>query len=98
MAKSELKIKAREMRRRGESVREIARRLNVAKSTVSLWGRDLILSVEQLQRLKNNSLKGRELGRLKGAFVQKRRRLEILEKNRKEGIGRLRDLSDREFL
>ena len=74
MAKSIQRIKAREMRSRGESVIGISRELNISKSTASLWVRDLILSVEQLERLRGNSIKGAELGRLRSALMQKEKR------------------------
>jgi len=97
MAKSLLKIKARKSRRKGESVIQIAQKLGISKSTVSLWVRDIILSVDQLQKLKNNSLKGAELGRAHGAFIQKARRLQTIEKFKKEGIEELKKLKDKEF-
>ncbi len=52
MAKPLLRLKAREMRAKGESVKVIARKLNVGKSTASYWVRDIILLVEQLESLK----------------------------------------------
>lgn len=97
MAKSELQIKAREMRSRGVSVRTIARELGVSKSTASLWVRDIILSVEQLQSLRKAWIKGTELGRLKGALMQKNRRLDLIEKTKNEGIKKLKNLSDNDF-
>ena len=77
MAKSILRLKARGMRKAGKSVRDIARQLNVSKSSISLWVRDIILTVEQLEKLQNRLIKGRELGRLKGSLSQKRRRMDV---------------------
>lgn len=98
MAKSLLRIKARQMRAKGKSVKEIARKLNISKSTVSLWVRDIILSVEQIEQLRKRALKGAELGRFRGALMQKRRRLKLLDDSRQEGIKKLKNLTDREFL
>ena len=42
---------ARELRRQGLSLGEIRRQLGVAKSSVSLWVRDIELTPEQLERL-----------------------------------------------
>lgn len=98
MAKSLLRIKARQMRAKGKSVKEIARKLNISKSTVSLWVRDIILSVEQIEQLRKRALKGAELGRFRGALIQKRRRLKLLDDSRQEGIKKLKNLTDREFL
>jgi len=98
MAKSIQRIKAREMRSRGESVIGISRELNISKSTASLWVRDLILSVEQLERLRGNSIKGAELGRLRSALMQKEKRRVLLESSKQEGIKLLNNLTPREFL
>jgi transcriptional regulator with XRE-family HTH domain len=57
---------ARRLRREdGLSVREIQRRLNVAKSSVSLWVRDVPLTAEQLERLRRSN--GRHPRQLKAA-------------------------------
>lgn len=97
MAKFELKIKAREMRLRGESVKKIAKELGVSKGTVSIWVRDIILSVEQLEKLRQNSIKGGEFGRLKGSLMQKERRLKKIERYKKWGIKKIDQISDNEF-
>jgi len=97
MAKSLQKIKAREMRAEGESVNVIAKKVGVTKSTASLWVRDIILSVKQLEELKKRSIKGGELGRMKGSLMQKNRRLDLIKQREDEGIYRLKDLSDKEF-
>lgn len=96
MAKSLLRIKARKLRAKGESVKDIAKKLGVSKSSVSLWVRDIILSVEQLEKLRQKSIKGGELGRLKGSLSQKFRRLELIEGYRKEGLERFKNLSGEE--
>lgn len=98
MAKSELRLKAREMRTKGRSIRDISKALGIAKNTASIWSRDIILSVEQLEKLKKSMLRGGELGRVKGAIVQKKRRLELINKCNEEGINTLAKLSKREFL
>lgn len=98
MAKYDLRLKAREMRSAGESVKKIAQNLGIAKSTVSIWVRDIILSVEQLESLKNNSIKGAERGRLLSAFMQKERRHKLMEDSYLDGKEYLGKISDREFL
>jgi hypothetical protein len=97
MAKYELRIKARKMRSQGESVKIIAKRLGVSKGTVSLWVRDIILSVEQLETLKQRLIKGGELGRLKGSLMQKERRLKAIKDGVKWGLAKTGNLSDREY-
>lgn len=98
MAKSELRIKAREERKKGESVKEIAEKIGVSKSTVSLWVRDVILSVKQMEVLKKRKIKGWELARLKGSLVQKQKRLQLIERSKKQGIKTFGNLTKREFL
>ena len=97
MAKSKQRNKAIEMRKRGVSVRTIAKEVGVSKSSASLWVRDIILSVEQMEELKKRKIKGWELCRLKGALTQKQRRLDLIKKEKKEGIINLKNLSEREF-
>lgn len=97
MAKSELKIKARKLRKQGESVRSICNKLSLSKSTVSLWVRDIILSVEQLEELRNRQIKGSEKGREIGALMQKQRRLNLIEKYKNEGTKELQKISSNEL-
>lgn len=97
MSKYNLRLKAREMRSKGESVNVIAKKLGVAKSTLSLWVRDIILSVEQLERLRKHVIDSGEAGRLKGALLQKSRRIEKENKYRIEGIVKLSKISDSEL-
>jgi len=98
MAKPELRIKARKLRSKGESVNIIAKQLGVSKSTVSYWVRDIILSIKQLEQLRGNQLDGAEKGRLKGALKQKRRRLKLIETSKKNGLKSIGKLSRKEFL
>lgn len=98
MAKSLLRLKARKLRKRGISVKKIAQTLGISKSTASEWVRDVILTVEQLETLRQASLKGGELGRIKGAFVQKQRRIRLIEDLKKLGIEQLSGLASREFM
>ena len=75
MAKTIQKEIALKLRAKGESVNVIARKVGVSKSTASLWVKDVILTIEQLESLRQNSIKGSERGRIKGAFMQKQRRI-----------------------
>lgn len=52
MVKKDLREKAREMRRQGFSVNQIANELNVSKGSVSVWVRDIVLTNEQKSTLK----------------------------------------------
>lgn len=97
MAKSELRLQAISLRKNGESVRNIAKKLKVSKSTVSLWTRHIVLSVQQVEELKKRVLIGSELGRLRGSLVQKEARLQRIKKCDEEAVKNLRTLSTREL-
>lgn len=51
--------KARELRRKGYSLRTISSGLGCSKSSISLWIRDIPLTREQIRRLRTNQEKGR---------------------------------------
>jgi len=82
MASFEKKIQALALRRKGESVVAIARMLGVAKSTASLWCRDVVLTEKQRQRLQAGSIKGGHRGRMRGAETNRRKKLEVMERAR----------------
>ncbi len=52
--KKEEQLKAVALRKDGVSVKEIAKRLKVAKSSISLWVRDVRLTKQQLKALEDN--------------------------------------------
>jgi len=85
MAKSKLKLEARELREKGESIIIISKKLGISKSTVSKWCRDIVLSEEQILKLLNNKSLGLKKAQLKGALVQKTRRLARIEEYVLEG-------------
>ena len=68
------KLHVCELRRDGLSIPQIAKQLNIRKSTISLWVRTVPLPKSILDKLKNNSLKGnakgREILRIKRELVQ----------------------------
>jgi transposase len=97
MSKSLLRLEAVKLRQNGDSVKEIATKLQVSKSTASLWTRDVILSEYQLQQLKNNAIRGAEKGRVIGSLAQKQKRLERINTSNKEGLAEFRKLSLREL-
>lgn len=98
MAKYDLRIKARELRRKGISIKQIAEELGIAKGSASIWVRDIILSVEKREALRESSLKGAERGRLKGSLLQKERWNSQIEVHKKIGIETVGSLNDRELL
>lgn len=98
MAKFKEKNKAIELRKKGESIKDIARLLKIAKSTVSLWCRDIELTPAQINKLHDKMVMGSYLGRMKGARIQYERRLEKVRSEIKNGKERISKLSDRELI
>lgn len=83
MAKSRERLLARELRKKGESIREIAKQLSVSKGSASLWCRDIILSKSQVEKLLTRENVGGAIGRMKAwewHREEKRRRFARLHK------------------
>jgi transcriptional regulator with XRE-family HTH domain len=98
MAKIQEKIKAQALRRRGQSINEIAQELNISKSTVSIWCRNISLTPGQIKRLVRKQTSKSYEGRLKGLEKIRQKRLQEVELLRKEGIKEIKKLNKREFL
>lgn len=97
MAKFELRLKARQLRREGKSIKWIAGHLGVSSASVSLWCRDIILTSKQIENIKVAQIASGYAGRMKGATMHKQRRLDTIRHYQISGhkdIGRLskRDL------
>jgi hypothetical protein len=97
MAKSRLRLKAREIRRRGESINIIARTLGVSKDSVSRWCEDIELTKKQINTLIGRRENGLKLGQLMGALANKNRKLANVEFYKKEGLRELSTLSRQNF-
>lgn len=97
MAKSILKLKARALRRRGKSIREIVGLTSIPISTVSLWCRDINLSKAQQRRLIAKERSPSYAGRMQAAERAKKIRLGLVEKLKLDGIKEIGTLTDREF-
>ncbi|MFH1129237.1 MAG: hypothetical protein V1686_00670 [Patescibacteria group bacterium] len=94
MAKSKEKNKAIDLRIGGASIKEIAKQLQVSKGTVSLWCRDIKLTLNQLKNLYERQRQGA----YKGSRVQYERRLKKIEECKNQGIKEIGILSDRELM
>jgi len=72
----ELKRKAQAMRRHGRSYREIKHRLNIPKTTISDWCKNIQLTPKQIQVLYQN----KKTGALKGSYIaaQNKKRKKLL--------------------
>ena len=97
MAKYQQRIQARELRSKGVSVKTIAKELGVAKSTASLWVRDIVLSTNQLEQLRRQKIEGGEKGRLLGSLKQKNARIERVRQGKILGEKLLGTFSKKEF-
>lgn len=97
MAKFVERKKARKLRRNGKSVKHIARILNVSPGSVSLWCRDITLTSQQIDRLRIGQIKSGYAGRMKGAQIQKERRLALMEQFRQSARRDIKHLNKREL-
>lgn len=97
MAKSRERLLARELRKKGESIREIAKRLQISRSSSSLWCRDIVLSEEQTRVLIERDRKGGEIGRTYSARAKKEERLSRQRKYANFGALEVGSLSKREL-
>jgi len=98
MAKSKEKNQALKLRQEGKSIRDIAKRIKVAKSTVSFWCRDIKLTSKQVGLLHEKMLLGSYKGRLKGARMQYERRLKLTKELNRKGKDKLGPMSVRDFI
>lgn len=74
------KLKAVDLRKRGHSYRDILSRLNVSKSTLSIWLRDIELSENQKKKLLNKQ----SSAAYRGAKAQQKKRIERTQRILKE--------------
>jgi len=74
--KKKEQIRAREMRRQGLAITEIAKRLEVSKGSVSVWVRDIPLTEEQRQALRKRVWAGQVAGRQKARLINQQRQAE----------------------
>jgi hypothetical protein len=94
--KLDLKIKARELRGKGYSIKEIKRKLQVSLSSVSIWVRDVKLSDKQLKKLYLNKKTGNLRGSIIAAQNKIRQRELITERLKEEGKKEIGCLTKRE--
>ncbi len=76
--KKDLKYKAKKLRAKGYSFREISEVLKVSKSTASLWTRNLDLNINAKNRLNNLEIVGRKKAII---TIKKKKKEELLEIN-----------------
>ncbi len=90
MAKFEKRIQARLLRRKGQSTGDIASKLGISKSTVSIWCGDIKLSKNLREKLFKNQSKGRRLG----SVANKNKKMAAIQfylENAQKQVGRLNE-------
>jgi hypothetical protein len=98
MAKSEKRIEARRLRRKGLSIRSISEGLRVSKSSISIWCKDIEMTPRQKEVLFRKAVRAGHKGRMIGAEMnrkKKERRISFHKKSGKRDIG---SFSKRDFL
>ena len=98
MAKSQEKQKALLLRRSGMSIKSIAEKLSVSKSSASVWCRDIVLSHQQERRLKKNMLSAGHKGRMIGAEMNRSKRLAAIDSANVRASKIIHHISSRDLL
>ena len=98
MANSQEKIKARMLRKNGESIKDIARLLRVSRSSASIWCQDIELNAQQIENLNRKMLAGNYIGSLKGARIQKERKEMRINEQKNIGCKKIGVIKNRELL
>jgi len=86
---------ARKLRKRGYSIKEICKKTGLAKSSVSLWVRDIELTIKQKQRLSERGIRKEVIEKQRATRLQRENaRRQIIIDKAKKNIGYLlkRDL------
>ena len=94
--KYEEKLEAIRLRKKGWSYNRIRQKLDVSKSSISLWCRDVALTPEQVFRLLKNKLRGSDKGRIISAKKQQQKRIEKTKKLFNLGKTKIGKLSKRD--
>ncbi len=93
ISKISLKKKAIRMRKQGKTYSEIMKAVPVAKSTISLWLRELGLSISQQQKITEK----KRQGQLKGAASRRHQRKELQAVIHKKASAEIGKISKREL-
>lgn len=93
MSKDNLKKKAIKLRREGQTYSEILKIIPVAKSTLSLWLREVGLSKKQVQKITQKRIDGQK----KGADAQKNKRIRTQKEIIESAQDDIKSISKREL-
>ena len=97
MVKFREKELARNLRRQGKSVKEIAEMVGVSKSTVSLWCNDILISKLVKRRIIQKNLINIRKGALIAGENRKKERLERVNYYKSLGMDKVGSISKREL-
>lgn len=97
MAWGKEKIIALKLRKDGAGIGEIASKLNVSKSTVSYWCKDIVLTKEQFKKILSNTAFRRNAGSLKGAEQKRKERINRVEYWKRQGLRDVGDITKRDL-
>jgi predicted transcriptional regulator len=98
MAKTKEKNVATSLRRKGMSIKDISKTLHVSRSSVSVWCSNILLTKKQEESLREKMISAGHKGRLLGAEKQKKKREEIIQKYKEEGLKNIQDIDSRDLL
>ena len=98
MARSKDKIIARKIRREGKSIKDIAKELKIAKSTVSLWCRDIKLTYEQEEAIYKRGLGKNLKGRLIGTQMNRQKKINEMNDRFQEANHIIKKITQRDLL
>lgn len=90
-------MKAQSLRKEGLSIKDIAKRIGVAKSSVSIWCSDIELTSVQIKNLHQKMVRGSYAGRLAGAHSQRKKKQEQIEKAAIQAVHDMGVLQDRDL-
>ena len=96
MSKLDLKDRARSFRKQGFSLSEISRKINVSKSTSSLWCSDILLTKPQIVSLEKRAKMKNYKGALKGALANHIKSQAVINNEKFKAKEFLGKISDRE--
>lgn len=91
------KNRALVLRRKGRSITEISERLNIPKSTIGVWCRNLKLGKKQIERLTKRQKSGSYKGRMKFLERVRRERLFQTKKLKQEGFNEIKNVGKRDL-
>lgn len=97
MAKSTERNNALLLRKQGKSIKEIAQRVGVSKSSVSLWCRDIELTPQQVEALDRKMLYGSYRGRIIAAQLKKQEKSARIAKMKEDGRSLLATMTPRDL-